>query len=60
MGRLTYDSHFSVDFDDRTLAHLQLVIVAKLRRNEAFFLSWRDDPQRAAATRRSCCIRPFP
>ncbi|WP_066040706.1 DUF7882 family protein [Herbiconiux solani] len=44
MGKLTYDSSFVVDFDDRTLAHLQQVIGAKLRRNESFFFSWKDDP----------------
>jgi len=29
-----------VDFDDRILAHLQVVIVQKLRRGESFLLSW--------------------
>jgi hypothetical protein len=43
VGRLTYDSIHHVDLDDRTLAHVQLVIAAKLRRNEAFFMSWHDD-----------------
>ena len=43
MGTLTYDSTLSADFDDRTLAHLQLVIGAKLRRNEAFYFTWKDD-----------------
>lgn len=43
MGTLTYDSTLAADFDDRTLAHLQIVIGAKLRRNEAFFFSWKDD-----------------
>lgn len=43
MGTLTYDSKLSADFDDRILAHLQLVIGAKLRRNEAFYFSWKDD-----------------
>jgi hypothetical protein len=32
-------------FDDRVLAHLQIAIGAKLRRNESFFLSWRDDAE---------------
>jgi hypothetical protein len=32
-----------VDIDDRVLAHLQIVIGAKLRRGESFYLSWRDD-----------------
>jgi len=43
MGKLTYDAALVVDFDDRTLAHLQIVITAKLRRGEAFAFSWRDD-----------------
>jgi hypothetical protein len=37
-------SRLEVEFDDRVLAHLQLVISAKLRRSEGFFFSWRDDP----------------
>ena len=43
MGTLTYDSTLSADFDDRVLAHLQIVIGAKLRRNEAFYFTWKDD-----------------
>jgi hypothetical protein len=43
MGRFTYDSTLSVDFEDRTLAHLHLVIGGKLRRGESFFFSWVDD-----------------
>jgi hypothetical protein len=45
MGKLIYDSTLTVDFEDRVLAHLHLVIGAKLRRNESFFFSWKDDPQ---------------
>ena len=45
MGKILYgDSGIEVVFDDRAMAHLQLVIGAKLRRNEAFFFSWKDDP----------------
>ncbi|MFB2580994.1 ATP-dependent DNA ligase [Herbiconiux sp. P15] len=44
MGRLTYDSSLIVEFDDRTLAHLQLVIGAKIRRGESFYFCWRDEP----------------
>lgn len=44
MGKLTYDSTMTADFDDRVLAHLQLVIGAKLRRGESFYFSWQDDP----------------
>jgi hypothetical protein len=43
MGRLHYDG-MTFDFDDRLLAHLQIVISAKLRRSEAFFLSWTPKP----------------
>lgn len=45
MGKLVYDTDMTIDFDDRMLAHLQLVISTKLRRGEAFTLSWRDEPQ---------------
>jgi hypothetical protein len=45
LGKLTYDSTLSVEFADRTLAHLHLVIGAKLRRNESFYFSWRDDAE---------------
>lgn len=30
-----------IEIDDRTLAHLKVVIATKLRRNESFTLSWR-------------------
>ncbi len=44
MGKFTYDSTMTVDFDDRVLAHLQVVISAKLRRGESFMFTWKDDP----------------
>lgn len=43
MGKLIYDSNLSTDFEDRVLIHLQIVIGAKLRRNESFFFTWKDD-----------------
>jgi hypothetical protein len=44
MGTLIYgNAGFSVDFDDRTLVHLQLVIGPKLRRQESFFFTWSHD-----------------
>lgn len=43
MGRLTYGSSgHSIEVEDRALAHLQIVMGAKLRRNESHFFSWRD------------------
>lgn len=43
MGKFIYDSMIKVDFEDRLLAHLQLVIGAKLRRGESFHSTWKDD-----------------
>lgn len=43
MGKLLYGQTIEVIFDDRVLAHLQLVIGLKLRRDESFFFSWRDE-----------------
>lgn len=44
MGKILYgESGMEVVFDDRAMAHLQVVIGAKLRRSESFFFSWRDD-----------------
>lgn len=39
MGRLVYDSRLDVDFEDRLLGHLQVVIGTKLGRGESFYLS---------------------
>jgi hypothetical protein len=39
VGYLRYDGQ-RFDFEDRLLAHLQVVINLKLRRSESFFLSW--------------------
>jgi hypothetical protein len=45
LGKLLYGAGgLEIEFEDRVLAHLQLVISAKLRRSEGFFFSWRDDP----------------
>ena len=41
MGYLAYENR-SIEFDDRVLAHIQIVIVQKLRRHEGFLMSWRD------------------
>jgi hypothetical protein len=41
MGTLQYDGVL-IEFEDRLLAHLQIVIVQKLRRGESFLMSWRD------------------
>jgi len=43
VGKLLYGQTIEAVFDDRVLAHLQLVISLKLRRDESFFFSWRDE-----------------
>jgi hypothetical protein len=46
VGALLYgDRQRRFEIDDRTLAHLQLVISAKLRRREPFFFSVREDSE---------------
>ncbi len=43
MGSLYYGyQRVQIDFEDRVLAHLQLVIGAKLRRDEGFFFTFRE------------------
>jgi hypothetical protein len=43
MGTLLYGSGSeAITFPDRALHHLQIVITAKLRRNESFVFSWSD------------------
>lgn len=57
MGRLIYDDGVSITFDDRLLSHLQVVIGAKLRRGEGFYLTWKDDP-RAGDGRSTIWLHP--
>jgi len=57
MGTLSYDVVLNADFDDRILAHLQIVIGAKLRRGESFFFSWKDD-NRSGDGRTSIWLQP--
>ena len=40
MGRLIYGHGQEYEFDDRTLAHVKIAIVTKLRRHESFLLNW--------------------
>lgn len=43
MGKFIYDGNIKVDFEDRLLAHLQAVIMSKVRRGESFPFTWKDD-----------------
>lgn len=42
MGTLFYADQ-AIDMDDRTLAHLKVAVVTKLRRGESFTLAWRHE-----------------
>ena len=42
MGKLVYAETWEIPLDDRTLAHVQIVVGTKLRRQEGFFFSWDD------------------
>jgi hypothetical protein len=41
VGILHYGSR-NFEFDDRVLAHLQVIIGMKLRRSESFFVTWKN------------------
>jgi hypothetical protein len=43
MGKLIYGNDSSIVLDDRLLAHLKVAVIAKLRRDEKFSLSWMHD-----------------
>lgn len=58
MGQLLYGSPAEAfDVDDRTLAHLQVVILNKLRRNESFAMSL-DCGEESGAARESLWMHP--
>jgi hypothetical protein len=58
MGHLIYgDGAFEVAVDDRALAHLQIVVGAKLRRQESFFFSW--DTEESEGGHSSIWLNPY-
>ncbi|MDR6972974.1 hypothetical protein [Leifsonia shinshuensis] len=56
IGFLSYENH-EFEIDDRTLAHLHVVIVNKLRHGQSFAMSWRDRSS-AGGGRTSIWIHP--
>jgi hypothetical protein len=51
MGKFVYGSSVTfVEFDDRTLAHLEVVITAKLRRRESLAFTWQYSTSRVGGT----------
>jgi len=58
VGKLIYGSpSISADFDDRVLAHLRVVMIAKLRRGESFTFNW-DWPPSSGKGRSSIWLHP--
>lgn len=46
LGNFIYGTpSITVEFDDRVLAHLKVVIVSKLRRGESFTFSWENSAE---------------
>lgn len=58
MGHLYYGySAEPIAIEDRTLAHLKVVLATKLRRNESFTLSWKH-PEGEPAGRSTLWVHP--
>lgn len=57
MGMFVYDRIIEVEMDDRTLAHIQIVILNKLRRVESFAFSWKN-PAIAGDGRNTVWVHP--
>jgi len=59
MGRLIYGARgMHIEVEDRLLAHLQAVVISKVRRNEGFVLSWTESSAEGSG-RRSIWIHPY-
>lgn len=43
MGTFIYEGSVKTEMEDRTLAHVQVVMTAKLRRREPFAFTWKDN-----------------
>ena len=58
MGTLVYgNTGLQIEFEDRVLAHIQVVVIIKLRRNEGFAFSWKE-PSDVGDGRSSIWIHP--
>jgi hypothetical protein len=57
MGHLAYGQTIELEFEDRLLAHLRIIIGSKLRRKESLYFSWKDD-QRVGDGRTTIWLNP--
>jgi hypothetical protein len=60
MGYLAYDDSTRVSFDDHVLAHLEVVIVSKLRRHESFAMTWRESSSNGSGRSTIWLDNPLP
>jgi hypothetical protein len=51
MAQLIYGAGVSYEFDERTLAHLKIVIASKLRQREPFLLNWQIPTEQGSGSR---------
>lgn len=57
MGKLTYGAvQREIQVDDRLLAHVEAVVLARLRRNNAFALRWAETDENGSHGRRTIWI----
>lgn len=59
MGILRYGSKHVYEFDDRTLAHLRLVITNKLLKQESFVFTWLADDLEKTLWLHPTCMLSF-
>ncbi|NQX28989.1 ATP-dependent DNA ligase [Microbacteriaceae bacterium VKM Ac-2854] len=52
MGLFIYRDDTKLDVEDRVLAHLELVITTKLRRDESFAFTWQEDVSMGSGRRK--------
>lgn len=52
MGQFIYNDDTKFELDDRVLAHLEVVITAKLRREESFAFAWHEDVSTGSGRRK--------
>lgn len=57
MGKFIYEGDVRAEIEDRLLAHIQVVIGNKLRRDESFYFSWKDDAS-LGTSRMSIWVHP--
>lgn len=59
MGKLTYGAiQREIVIDDKLLAHIEVVVLSRLRRNNAFALRWTENVEGGDDVRRTIWVHP--